>query len=145
MATTFKWVAPEAASCALYTELNGLKSGGYSAASATIANETGLFQYINLELILGSITPISGGYVQVDLEPSLDGTTFVDTGQCLHMNQLTVFQLDTSSCVGRRLVRNNIPIPPLDFKLTVRQVSGVALAYGTLSALRYRRHYEQGV
>lgn len=145
MASTFQWVAPAAASCALYTELNGLKSGGYSAASAAIDNETGLFQFVNLELILGSLTPIAGGYVQVDLEPSLDGTTFVDTGECNHFNQLTVFSLDTTSCVGQRLVRHNLPIPPLQFKFSIRQVSGVALPYGSLSALRYRRHNGQAV
>jgi len=145
MPTTFQWVAPEAASCALYAQLNGLLSGGYSAASSAIDNTTDLFQYMNVEIILGSLTPIAGGYIQVDLEPSLDGTTFVDTGECNHMNALTIFQLDSSSCVGQRLVKTNIPIPPLQFKLSVRQVSGVALAYGTLNALRYRRHNEQGI
>lgn len=145
MPTTFQWIAPEAASCALYTELNGLLSGGYSAASAAINNETGLYQYVNLELIIGSLTPTAGAYVQVDLEPSLDGTTFVDTGECNHFNQLTVFSLDTSSCTAQRLVRHNLPIPPLSFKFTVRQVAGVAFPYGTVNALRYRRHNEQGI
>lgn len=144
MPTTFQWVAPEAVSCALYTELNGLASGAYSAASAAINNETGLYQYVDLELILGSLTPIAGGYVQVDLEPSLDGTTYVNTGECNHMNQITVFGLDTGTAC-QSLERVNLPIPPLSFKFTVRNHAGVALAAGSLNALRYRRHNEQGV
>lgn len=144
MATTFQWTAPAAISCALFTELNGLATGAYSAASGTIDNATDLFQYVNLEVILGSLTPIAGGFVQVDLEPALDGITYVNTGQCNHFNQLAVFALNNAAGC-QTLTRVNLGIPPLPFKFTVRNVAGVPLAAGSLNALRYRRHNEQGV
>src|SRR3990167_8738727 len=112
MATTFQWTAPEAVACTLYTELNGLLSGAYSAASAPIPNGSDLFQYVNLEVILGSLTPIAGGFIQVDLEPALDGSTYVNTGECNHFNHIAIFSLDTGTAC-QSLVRVNLGIPPL--------------------------------
>lgn len=146
MATTFKWVAPESIATALSTELNSLGNGSFSAASSAIDNETDLFQYINLELVLASLSPTAGAYVDVWLEPALDATpNYVDHGKALQTAHLLgTLPLDTTASTAQRIIRWNIPIPPLKFKLSVRNGAGVALA-SSGNTLKYRRHNEQGV
>ena len=149
MPTTFKWIAPEALTTALTTELDALADStsdttGFSAVSAEIANETNLYQYIDLELVLGVQTARSAGaFVAVYINFSADGTTYDDTSNKAFGQVLTTFQLD-AAVTARRLTKVNIPIPPLDFKLLVLNDTGQAFA-ATLNTLKYRRHNEQGV
>ena len=150
MATTLKWVAPEALATALTTELNSLADSttdttGFSAVSAEIANETDLYQYINLELVVATQggARSAGAFVVVYINYSADGTTYDDTSNKPIAALLAVFQLDAAT-TARRLTKVNIPIPPLDFKLLVLNDTGQALA-ATLNTLKYRRHNEQGV
>lgn len=139
---TVKWVAPEAIASALTTDLNSLGNGSVSAASAAIDNETGLYQYISLELYLASLNPTGTPIVQVYLISTLDATNYDDTTPptfCL----LTTFDLATGSATKRR-TRWNIPIPPLSFKLLVKNGSGVAFA-SSGNTLKYRRYNAQVV
>ena len=150
MATTFKWVAPEALATALTTELNSLADStsdttGFSAVSAEIPNETDLFQYINLELVLAAqgVARSTGAFVAVYINFAADGAIYDDASNKAFGQLLTVFQLDAAT-TARRLTKTNIPIPPLDFKLLVLNDTGQAFA-ATLNTLKYRRHNEQGV
>ena len=146
---TFKWLAPEVIATALSTELNALANGSFSNASAAIANETDLFQFINLELALSSLTPVAGQMVAVYLLPTLDGTNYADGGGAVALpneNLIATISLSTSTGAKRRVV-NNILIPPLGFKLVVGNLaitSGVAFG-ATGSTLKYRRHNGQSV
>lgn len=140
--STIKWLAPEATASALTTELNSLANAGVSSASAAIDNETGLYRYISVELYLASLNPTGTPIVQVYLTPSLDATNFEDATPPT-FSLLTTFDLATGAAAKRR-VRYNIPIPPLQFKLIVKNGSGVAFA-SSGNTLKYRRHYEQVV
>ena len=150
MATTFQWVAPEALTSYFTTELNSLADStsdttGFSAAGAEIANETNLYQYINLELVVAAqgAARSAGAFVAVYINYAADGTTYDDTSNKAFAELLAVFPLDAAT-TARRLTKTNIPIPPLDFKLLVLNDTGQALA-ATLNTLKYRRHNEQGV
>lgn len=145
MATTFKWVAPEAISSYYTTELNSLADGSFVAVGAEIANETDLFQYLSLELILASLSPAAGAYVDVWIDYALDGTTFADPAKPLQTSALLcTFQLDTTASTAQRMTKANLTLAPLDFKLQLRNKAGVTLA-STGNILKIRRHNEQGV
>lgn len=150
MGVTFQWVAPESLTSALTTELNSLADStsdttGWSAASAEIANETGLYQFINLELVLAAQASAraSGAYVAVYINYSADGTTYDSTSNKLFAELLAVFPLDAAT-TARRLTKVNLPIAPLDFKLLVMNDTGQALA-ASGNTLKYRRHNEQAI
>lgn len=150
MATTFKWVAPESLTSYLTTELNTLADStsdttGFSAVGAEIANETDLYQYINLQLVLAAqgSARASGAFVAVYINYAADGTTYDDTSNKAFSELLCVFPLDAAT-TARTLTKTNLPIPPIDFKLLVLNDTGQALA-GTGNTLKFRRHNEQGV
>jgi hypothetical protein len=148
MAQTFKWVAPESIASALTTELNSLGDGSFSSASSVITNESGspaLYQYIDLELVLASLSPATGAYVDVWLLATLDATNYADASKALQTASLLCsFQLDTTAATAQRIVRSNIPIPPLDFKLQLRNKAGVSLG-ASGNTLKYRRQNEGSV
>lgn len=149
MANTFKWVAPEAITSALTTELNTLTNGSYSAASAAITNETGgtgLYEYMALELVLASLTPTGTPSISVFLLPTVDGTNYEDGGGATAPASgalLCVFDLSTATAAKRR-TRSGLVIPPLDFKLVLLNSAGPSLA-SSGNTLRYRRYFEQSV
>ena len=150
MATTHKWVAPEALTSYFTTELNTLADStsdttGFSAVGAEIANETDLYQYINMELVVNTqgAARSAGGFVAVYINYSADGTTYDDTSNKAFSELLAVFPLDAAT-TARRLTKTNVPIPPIDFKMLVLNDTGQALA-ATGNTLKYRRHNEQDV
>lgn len=143
MATTTKWLAPEAIATALTTELNSLANGSQSAASAAIPNETDLYQYIDLELVLASLTPTGTPYCAVYLVASLDGTNYEDLTTSATHALLATFPMSTA-VAAKRIVVKNLLLPPLGFKLAVQNQAGPALA-ASGNTLKYRRHNEQSV
>lgn len=143
---TFKWATPDTIATALSTELNALANAGFSAASAAIDNETGLFRFIDLEIVIAAqgAARSAGAIIEIYLEKSIDGTNFDDRALTDFVsNFLCSFQLD-AAVTARRLSLANIEIPPLQFKLTARNNTGQALA-ASGSTLRYRRHNDQSV
>jgi hypothetical protein len=142
---TFTWATPESIQSALTTQLDALGNAVFSASSSAIDNLTNLYQYIDLEVVLGSLSPTAGAYVDVWLEPTLDGSNYADHGKALQTSHLLCsLQLDTAAATAQRLVKTNVPIPPYSFKLALRNGAGVALnASG--NTLKFRRHNEQGV
>lgn len=146
MATTFEWVAPEAIATAHSTTLNSLADGSFSGASSAITNETGLYQSIWLELVLASLSPAAGAYVDIWIEATLDATNYSDASKPLQTAKLLyTFQLDTAAATAQRIVTPRpVVIPPLDFKLEVRNKAGVSFG-ASGNTLKYRRSYEQGV
>lgn len=141
MPVSDQWGTPEAIATTLSTELNSLGNGSYSAASSAITNSSGLYKYISLELVLASLTPSGAPYVEVYLVPTIDGTNYVDGGGAVAPpaeSLLATFSLSTSTGAKRRAVANLL-IPPYDFKLVLRNMSGVSLAANS-NTLKYRRH-----
>src|SRR5215510_813734 len=129
MATEFKWKAPETIASWLTTELNTLGNGSFGSSGAAIDNETDLYEYVDLELVLASLSPTAGAYVDVWLEATLGGTNYADHGKSLQVaTLLTTFQLDTTASTAQRIIQRNILLPPLKFKPALRNAAGVALA-----------------
>lgn len=152
MSTVFKWVAPgESIQTALSTHMDALANStsdttGFSTLSTAIANETDLYQYMNLELHLATqaSTRLAGAFFEVWISYALDGSVYGDdSNAAFSASLLAVFGLD-AAVTARTLNIANIPIPPLNFKLYVRNKSGYALPANS-STLKYRRHNEQGV
>lgn len=141
MATTVKWAAPESIQTALTTELNSLGDGAQSSASAAIDNETDLYEYIHLELVLASLTPTGTPYCTVYLLASLDGTNYEDlTTSALHA-AVASFPFSTATA-AKRIVVKNLLLPPLKFKLAIENHAGASLA-SSGNTLKYRRSNEQ--
>ena len=117
MATTFKWVAPEALTAYLGTELNSLADStsdttGFSAVGAEIANETALYQYIALQLVVATQggARSAGAFVAVYINYAADGSTYDDTSNKAFSELLTVFQLDAAT-TARTLTKVNLAEP----------------------------------
>ena len=147
MAQTFKWVAGEGAIAGLTTELDALASDAFSATSTAIDNTVGLYPWMDLEVNLASLTPGAGSpSIVVWINLSLDGTNYekVPDGSSGDKPPDAIFPLEASVAQESRIVVSNIPIPPLKFKLVLKNASGVALA-ATGNTLSYNRHYAQGV
>lgn len=139
---TASWAAPNTIGNALTTELNSLANGSYSSASSAIDNEAGLFLYLDLELLLASLTPTGAPTVSVYAVYSIDnGTNFEDGGGATappNAALLCTIDLSTSASIKRR-TRVNLSIAPLQFKLVVLNNSGVSFA-ASGNTVRYRRH-----
>lgn len=145
--TTFKWLAPEAIATALSgATLQNLASGSFSAASSAIANETDLYPYIDLELYLDALSPTAGAFCDVWIEYTMDTTNYADHGISLQTaSLLCTFQLGVTAATAQRIIRSNVLIAPLGFKLALRNMAGVNIPNNTSSFLKYRRHFDQGV
>lgn len=151
MATTFQWVAPGTLTTALSTELNSLADStsdttGFSALSAEVNGETGLQQYIDLELVLAAqgAARASGAFVAVYIAYAVDSTpNYPDTANKPLDRLLCIFGLDAAT-TARRLTVTNLPLAPLKFKLYVLNDTGQAFA-ATGNTLKYRLHNEQGI
>lgn len=142
-----QWQAPESIQTALSTQLNSLANNAFSSQSAEINNESGLYMYLDLELLLASFTPGSGSpYCAVWLVYNLDGTNYekAPNGSSGDKAPDAIFPLEASVAQSSRIIVPNIPIAPLRFRLILRNVSGAALP-SSGNTLRYRRHTAQVV
>lgn len=147
MTTTFKWTAPESTVTYFTTELNGatMTNTTFSALGAALDNDADLYPYIDVELYLAALSPTAGAFCDVWIISSLDGTNYPAGGKPLQTSYLLCsLQMDVTASTAQRLIKANILIPPLKFKMQVRNMSGVAFATSG-NTLKYRRHYDQGV
>jgi hypothetical protein len=152
MATEFKWKAPgETIQTYLSTDLNSLANStsdttGFSILGAEVPNETDLYYFINCEIVIAAqgAARSAGASVEIWISYALDGADYGDDSNAAFVtNFLGAYQLDAAT-TARQLTIPNLAIPPLDFKLQVRNRTGQALA-ATLNTLKYRRHNGQGV
>jgi len=143
MAGTFKWAAPEAIATYYTTELNSLGNGTFVAVGAEIANETDLYFYIAFELVLASLSPAAGAYVDIWINYQPDGTNYADPAKPLQTSaQLCQLQLDTTASTAQRIVSRACAILPMDFKLQLRNGAGVSFG-ASGNTLKYRRFNDQ--
>lgn len=122
-------------------ELDALANAA-AALSDAINNAATKAKYINLELYLytqGGARTV-GGYVQVNILPTIDGTNYTnETAPIPEM--LCIFPLDAAT-TDRYVVRTNLPIPPCSFKLQLVNRTGQALGADN-NTLKYTLHSEQ--
>lgn len=144
MATTFQWATPEALTTALSTELNSLANGSFSSAYA-LDNESGLYQFINFELVLASLTPVAGQCVGIYIMAAVDSTPNYPDANAVD-NLVAVLALSTSTSAKRKDA-TNILIPPFKLNITVGNISITSgVAFGASgNTLKFRRHNGQGV
>jgi len=139
MATVVQWETPGAVQSYLGAELNSLANAA-AVLGAAIDNTAGAL-FMNLELYVGVQTARSaGGYVRIDICPSVDGTNYCDATAPIP-TQLTQFPLD-AAVTARYATRVNLPIPPTKFKLQVTNVTGQAFA-ATTNTVKYTLHSEE--
>ena len=144
MAITHKWAAPEGIATYYTTELNALANAAFVAVGAEIANETDLYEFIAFELVLAALSPTAGAYVDIWIDYQPDGTNYADPAKPLQTTALLCsIPLDTTAATAQRIFSRAVGILPFDFKLQLRNGSGVAFA-ASGSTLKYRRFNEQG-
>lgn len=122
--------APVSRSTGLTTELNSLANAAYSVVGTAFDNTANLDQFGACDIVLASLDPAAGGYLQLFLVQSLDGTNYEDaptttTNPGTHMLVATVALLDTSS--AKRVMTPWFRLPPGKFKLVLYNGSGVSL------------------
>jgi hypothetical protein len=139
--TVFSWQTPIAIATALTTELNALANAAFCTASAAYDNETNKHLYLDLELVLASLTPTGTPSCAVFLVAQIDGTNYEDTPNTSDL-PITVFPFSTA-VAAKRKIRTNILVPPFSFKLVVQNNMGPALG-ASGNTLKYRLHDELG-
>lgn len=138
------WDTPSALTSYFATEIDSLADStsdttGFSPVGAEISNATSKNRYIALELVLATqaAARTAGGFVGVYVNYAADGSTYSDTSNKIYGELLTTYSFDTATN-GRRLVRTDIPIPPIDFKLLLLNDTGTQFATGnTLKYITY--------
>lgn len=144
MATTFKWLTPESIVTVFTTALNSLGDGSASAASSNLANGTDLYEYAAFELVLASLSPAAGAYVQLLSLYTIDGSNYADAKPLQTTAVLANIPLDTAATTAQRIAAGPYPIMPFDFEVVLINHAGVALA-ASGNTLKMRRFYEQSV
>ena len=145
MASTIKWTATSTDETIL-SLTSAIASSAYVGVSSAILNGTsGLYQYAAVEFNSTLVNAAAGGFVDVWLYPSLDGTNYADsTGKPLQTPSLMCsIPLDTTAGSAQRVIVSNIAIPPMNFKMDMRNMTGSSMSSGT--TLRMVRYYEQVV
>lgn len=155
-ASANKWKAGASAgwASAFGSEVNSVASGSSILSTVIVSNSTGLDQYIDISVSLGSITSGAGSpYVGFYLYPlNQDGTTYGDGryGSAVASQPLvnyslgalglipSVTQVQTGTVVGSN---QNTPmtLPPGDFKLVMFNLAGATLA-GSANTIKYRTY-----
>lgn len=145
MTQTQKWAAPDTIASLLNgTELNSLANLALSAQSAAIDNESGLFEYMEVELQLASLTPTGTPFCLLYLVKSIDGgSNYEDLTTSASHLVVASFPMSTA-VAAKRIVVANILIPPVFFKLAIQNQVGPGLA-SSGNLIRYRRYNEQSV
>jgi hypothetical protein len=134
MANAVKWSTPAAIVSVLTTELNALGNNTLSALGPAYDNATNKNQYIDIELVLASLTPTSGGYVALYAALAVDGTNYGDAKRESLQQLIGIFSLDTATAAKRTSLRN-ILLPPELMKFYVDNQAGVALG-ATLNTVK---------
>ena len=120
---TIQWAAPSSAQTMLTTELNSLATASTSALGSEWDNTSTRYVQAAGEVYLASLTPASGGYVQVFLVPALDGTNY---GDIVAANLVATIYPSTSASV-KRLMFENVPLGPYKYKAALKNVTGATL------------------
>jgi hypothetical protein len=147
MATTFKWTTftDRSGSTGGSTSVASTSSGSY-VTSALYDNTTNLDEWAVVEIVLASLTPTAGAYLQIFLTQSPDGTNTEDppssTNPAYHTLVATVAL--TTGAAAKRVSTPAFRIPGCKFKLTFLNKAGVSTAAGT-NTMNLWTFNEQGV
>jgi hypothetical protein len=130
MTSIGKWNAPSVTTV-LSTGLNSLSNGTMSSASSTISNASNLDIYVDVEVLLASLSPTTGAYVALYILEAVDGTNFpAQSDADLRLTSTQLFctiPIGTTAATAQRVVVRNIVIPPGSFQIKLDNQAGVAL------------------
>jgi hypothetical protein len=122
--------APLSRGTGLTTELNSLANVGFSAVGTAFDNTVNGDQFGWADIVLESLTPAAGAYLELYLVQSLDGTTYEDapssTNPGTHM--LAARVLVTTGAAAKRIMTPLFLLPAGKFKPVLYNATGVAFA-----------------
>lgn len=132
MANIGKWsLSGVGLTTVLSTGLNSLSNNTMSAASSTYANRTNLDLYVDIEVVLASLSPTAGAFVAIYVWESVDGSNFPaqsDADLRLTTSQLLVsIPVGTTASTAQRVVARNILLPPAAIQFKLDNQTGVSL------------------
>lgn len=111
--------------------INGLTTNTMSSASSTITNNTNLDMYIDIEILLASLSPAAGSYVALYILEAIDGSNFPaqsDADLRLTSTQLLCnIPTGVAASTAQRIAVRNVVIPPGAFQLKLDNQTGVTL------------------
>ena len=121
---TIQWATPSSAQSTLTTELNSLADGSVSSLGSEWDNTSSRYVQAAGEVYLSSLTPTTGGYIQVFLVAAPNGTNFGDI-----VGDRVVARAYLSTSTGaKRYTFENVPLGPWKYKVALENRLGVALA-----------------
>lgn len=155
MASTFKRVAWASLGNVLTTELNGLASAAYSTLGTAYDNTSGLYLYGALLINLASLTPGTGGYLQLFMTPALDGTNYDDVPSATNLSPHSALQPPLTIISGTATTKRvqlgglayglpGFPLPAALIKFALLNGAGIGLG-GSGSTVALYGAYEQAV
>lgn len=128
---TLKWELDAAGWVDAGLSMASLANGSIATGTTVITNGTNLALRADLSVVLGSITPGTGGFIEAHLVPLLrDGTNYADVA----ISGATMFaSLPLTSGasikrIGFMTPRSFVEIPPGSFKIAIGNRAGVAFA-----------------
>jgi hypothetical protein len=114
----------------LTTELNSLANGGFSGVGTAFDNTSNLDQFAAADIVLASLSPTTGAYLELFLVQSLDGSNYEDapssTNPGTHM--LVARVLVTTGSGAKRIMTPVFRVPPGKYKLVLYNATNVSLA-----------------
>jgi len=123
MVSALNWDATPTFTDQITTGANSLADGS-SVLSSSITN-SGLAQYCDVRVLLASINPSGAPYVEIHICPSYDnGTTFADLSAATLVRTIPV----TTGSSAKEAYARRIELPPLAFKIGLKNKTGVSLA-----------------
>lgn len=135
---TVKWAAsPTSRGTVLTTELNALANNGFTAVGPAFDNTTNLDEWFLFDLVLASLTPTAGAYINIYAVPTLDNSTYADppssTNPGGHLLVATL-QITTGAAAKRQMSLYPVQLPGNKWKFVIKNGTGVALG-ATLNTL----------
>jgi hypothetical protein len=123
------WTDRSASTGGTVTVTASLTNNSFVTGSA-YDNTTNLDTYGSIDCTFASFTPGTNGYLQFFLQQALDGTNFDDapssTNNGTHMlvGEVTA----NAAATAKHIIVPMFPIPPGQFKITMRNVSGATMS-----------------
>ena len=129
MANIGKWNTP-VLTTVLSTGLNSLGNNTMSAASSTVSSN--LDVYVDIEVVLASLSPGGSARVDIYILEAVDGSNFPaqsDADLRLTATQLLIsIPVGQTASTAQRVVARNIVLPAGSFQIKLDNQTGVSLA-----------------
>jgi hypothetical protein len=120
----------------LTTELNGLGNGAYSGNGPAFDNTSNLDEWAILDIVLASLNPTTGAYLQLLMALSADGTNYEDAASTTNpgTHQAIPSVSIATGSAAKRIVVPPFRLPPNKMKFNLLNAANVALG-GTLNTV----------